>query len=114
MTGTFSFCRTNEAIIWMNDGDVIQHLEDETYFKKEGDIVFISTDNVHWKEFTQPMEIFPTFTEWRSLSNLHYFTDLMMDHNSLPKYLTPDDRILDYEHPEADILKKRWFMGGVL
>jgi hypothetical protein len=113
MIGTYPYCRTNEAIKWLEDGDTIQHLETEIYFKKENDIVYTSTDNIRWEEFTQPMEIFPTYTEWRSISDLHYFTDLI-DHIPLPKYLTSDDRVIGYDHPEADITKKRWFALTIL
>lgn len=117
MKGTFPFCRTNEAIKRMGDGDVIQNQDDELYFKKEGDIIFVSHDNFHWEEYTKPMELYPPYAEWRSLSNLHYWEDLKKDSilkKGQLKYLTLDDRVLDEEDTETDRTKKRWFVGEIL
>lgn len=111
MTGTFPFCRTSEAIRRLNGGDVIQNLVFNAYFKKEGDLIFVSEDNFRWEAFDQPLETFPPYHEWRSLSNLHYWEDLQGNNK---KYLTITDQVVDEDHPEADKSQKRWFIGGDL
>jgi hypothetical protein len=114
MKGTFAYCRTKDAIAWMEDGDIIQHLQDRTYFKKVNSIVYFSDDSLHWEEFTTPMETFPPYEEWRSIYNLHYLKDLEHKNKSGVKYLAPNDIVLPYDDPEADKTKKRWFVGGIL
>lgn len=99
------YCRTNEAVKWMNDGDVIQNLESEEYYKKEGLSVFVSHDTIHWKKFELPMEIFPPYEEWRSITNLHYYDEVEGD----KMFLTSDDRPVTEDDPEADKNKKRWY-----
>lgn len=107
-----TYCRTKEAIQWLEDGDIIQHVEDEMYLKKENGVIFVSNDNHHWQEFKFPMEAFPPFVEWRSTTNLHYLNDLPKRNDLW--YLDFDDKVLPYEDSGVDKNKKRWFVGGVL
>jgi hypothetical protein len=115
MIGTFPYCRTNEAVKWLDDGDTIQHIQDEMYLKKENGTILVSNDNRSWQEFKFPMEVFPSYVEWRSVTNFHYVKDLTehVDKQTV-KYLTPDDKVVSYDDPEADKTKKRWIAGGIL
>lgn|SRR5437763_13255720 len=101
------YCRTNKAIEWLNDGDIIQHVYDEVYFKKEGDTILSSRDCFHWEEFGLPMETFPSFEEFRSITNLHYYDEIEGE----KVFLTSDDRVVSENDPEADKSKKRWFIS---
>jgi hypothetical protein len=111
MKGTFPYCRTKEVILWMNDGDIVQNLTSEEYFKKEDAMVFVSQNLSHWEEFNEPMEIFPPYIEWRSLTNLHYYKDIKTDKPL--NYLTADERILAEEDHEANRESKRWFFNDI-
>lgn len=99
------YCRTNKAIEWLNDGDIIQNLSTDDYFKKEGTTVFVSRNTLNWKEFELLLETFPPYEEWRSITNLHYYDEIQGEKS----YLTPDDRCIDEDDPEADKNKKRWY-----
>lgn len=114
MSGTFAFCRTKEAIKRMDDWDIIQNLTTEQYFKKEKGKVFISTDCYNWNLFAFPMETFPPYTEWRSLSNLHYYEDLKNEAaDQTLCYLSQNEEILDEHDSRVDKSKKRWFVGAI-
>lgn len=113
MKGTHVFCRTNEAVKRMQDGDIIQNLTNEQYFKQHDSLIYVSKDCFRWEKYEQPMESFPPYEEWKSLSDLHYYSDLVstkeIDTTHL-KYLTLDDRKLSFGDVEADLTKKRWFI----
>lgn len=99
------YCRTNKAIEWLNDGDTIQHLANLFYFKKKEDSILFSNDAIHWDKFREPLETFPPYDEWRSITNLHYYDEIEGEKS----YLTSDDRCINEDDPEADKTKKRWF-----
>ena len=112
MRGTFQYCRTYEAIKRMDDGDIVQHLKTEHYFKKSDGRVLTSIDTFRWGEYVIPLDNFGLTDEWRSLSNLHYYEDLKKHFQSeLLFYLTQDNQIVDEEDELADKTKKRWFQG---
>lgn len=113
MPGTFAFCRTTEAVKRMNDGDIIQNLDSDLFFKQEGDTILFSIDCNKWNIFREPMNTFPPFVEWRSLSNLHYYNDLVMESSAKIQYLTVDDVIIEESNPLADKTKKRWFINNM-
>lgn len=102
---SMQYGRTNKAIQWLDDGDIIQHVNNETYFKKEGDTVLSSQDCRKWEEFECPMETFPPFEEFRSITNLHYYNEIKGE----KLFLISEDHIIPENHPEADKTKKRWF-----
>lgn len=115
MRGTFAYCRTKEAIKRMEDGDIIQNLSTEQYFKIEKGMVCVSSDCFRWGEFTPPMETFPPYEEWKSVSNLHYYEDLKKEIGEQKlRYLTCDEEIIDESDIQADKNKKRWFYGNLL
>ena len=115
MKGTFQYCRTEEALKRMDDGDIVQHLQSEHYFKKDNGRVLTSTDTFRWGEYVIPMDHFALNEEWRSLSNLHYYQDLKKHFKSeLLFYLTQDNQIVNEENKLADKTKKRWFQGNLL
>ena len=116
MKGTFAFCRTKEAIKRLNDGEIIQNISNETYYRKRKRKIESSYDCVKWVLFDKPLEKFPPYEEWRSISNLHYHEDLVPQivKGKTLNYLTLDDKIVNEDHPEADKTKKRWFLGGIL
>lgn len=110
--GTYPFCRTKEAIQRMLDGDVIQNTMTSDYFKVEHLKFYISSDCIHWEEFTRPMETFPPYVEWRSVHNLHYYADLKRPPNNEPMwFLASDGEVLIEDHPKTDKTKKRWFLN---
>lgn len=111
MNGTFAFCRTNEAIKRLGDGDVIQNIKNGYFFRKDGSKILVSNDYQSWEIFNEPFEVFPPYEEWKSVLNLHYYDDL--EHNNI-YFLSLDDRILDKDDCEADKTMKRWFSGGML
>lgn len=115
MKGTFQYCHTAEAVKRMNDGDILQNLTSEQYFKKENGITLTSADTFKWCEYALPIEHFEADEEWRSLSNLHYYQDLKkhFKDESL-NYLTIDNKVLSEDEPGADQTKKRWFQGNLL
>lgn len=115
MRGTFAYCRTKEAKRRMMDGDIIQRLRTEQYFKYENDTIYVSTDCHKWGEFLPPMETFPPYEEWKSLSNLHYYDDLKKELGDQKLwYLTKDEKVVDEYDMQADKSKKRWFAGDLL
>lgn len=115
MRGTFPYCRTGEALKRMEDGDIIQNLRTEQYFKKEAQTVYASTDSFKWGEFAPGMNIFSSDEEWRSLSNLHYYNDLKKEAGEQKIwFLTRDNEVIDETSPLANKNKKRWFYGSIL
>lgn len=114
MKGTFAFCKTQEAIKRLNDGDIIQNLETEQYFKKRNGELLISNNCLKWRKFEGAMTFSP-LTDWRSLSNLHYYDDLKTAFPSEEiQYLTSDKKVIKETDPAADKNKKRWFIGSLL
>lgn len=111
MKGTFFYCRTNQAIKWLEDGDIVQEIETGKYYKLINGKIFSSDDLEQWEETTQPIEVIPPFNEWRSIMNLHYYADIKED--KLLKYMTPDERIVSEDSPEADKTKKRWIASDI-
>lgn len=104
------YARTNKAIEWLNDGDIIQHLGNLFYFRKKDSTILFSNDVIHWDQFQEPLETFPPYDEWRSIMNLHYYNDIEGE----KLYLTPDEKVLPESDPEADKSKKRWFINYML
>lgn len=114
MTGTFSFCKTNEAWKRVDDGDIVQHLNSEMYYKKDSKgIVYQSLNLSNWTE-CYGIPLFDLNDDWRSLSNLHYYHDLKSMASGSLMFLTIDDQVIDEHHPTSDKEKKRWFVGGIL
>lgn len=115
MNGTFPYCHTKEAIKRMEDGNIILHLSSEIYFKKSKKQIHSSLDGRNWELYEQPLITFPIYEEWRSLSNLHYYEDLVESAHGKPlKFLTTNDKMVDETHPKADKLKMRWFIDEPL
>ena len=114
MKGTFAFCRTREALKRLDHGDILQRISTEEYYKKEKGKILKSPDTFHWIPTDQPIESFPPFEDWKSLSNLHYYDDLKLnDPEAELIYLTEKDRIVDETNPQADRTKKRWFLKSL-
>ena len=115
MKGTFAYCRTKEAIKRMADGDIIQNCNTELYYKKLNKQTYVSTDSFSWEPSEDSIEFFPCYEEWRSLSNLHYYTDLeTVTSIDEIRYLSPSGKILKPDDNRADKSKKRWFINYLL
>ena len=114
MKGTFAYCHTREAFKRMEHGDILQRLADEKYYRKEKGGISKSDDTYYWIPSEQPPESFPTFEEWRSLSNLHYYEDLKKNYpNEVLLYLSHNDKVLEEDHPKSDKEMKRWFLKSL-
>lgn len=98
------YCKTEKALKWLNDGDIIQHLATERYYMKKDNWILYSKDAVHWL-VKMTMNDFATDEEWRSITNLHYYDEI----EGKKAFLTQDNRSLSEDDPEVDKTKKRWY-----
>jgi hypothetical protein len=106
------YCRSKEAFKWLSDGDIIQNLESEEFYKEENGTILTSLDCVQWRPFNKPMVVFPPYVEWRSISNFHYYNDLKKTNpDSLLYYLTNQEELLNEDHSLADKDRKRWLVN---
>ena len=113
--GTFAYCRTKEAIKRMKEGDIIQNCNSEIYYKQLNNQTYMSHDSFSWKPSDTPMKLYPCYEEWRSLSNLHYYDDLIGGTSETNlRYLTKDGKVLKYDDRRANKFKKRWFINHLL
>ena len=111
MKGTFQYCRTKDAIEWLKAGDIIQNIETDEYFKMKRGQILVSDDSFHWNKYNAPIEVFPPFVEWRSLSDLHYYSDLKRECPDAEfLFLSKENQILTEDDNESDKSKKRWFL----
>ena len=110
MQGTYPYCRTKEAIKRLQDDDVVQRLSTEMYYKIEHGVLKISHNTFQWEVCPHTVGTFPPYEEWRSLTNLHYYSDLKKDESVKVKYLTPQEEVVSETHHLADKTKKRWFL----
>ena len=115
MKGTFQYARTKEAIKWLYDGDIIQNIGSDEYYRLKNGKLYISDDSFHWVKYNQPIEAFPPYVEWRSLSNLHYYDDLKDEIGEEPIcYLSSDNEVIEENDKRADKTQKRWFVKALV
>lgn len=115
MKGTFQYSRTRDAIEWLKAGDIIQNIETDEYFKMRKGKVFISDDSFHWVRFTNPIQVYPPYMEWRSLSNLHYYEDLKNElGDETICYLSDEMEVFEENDKRADKKQKRWFVKSMV